>query len=40
MGVAIVVGYMNNVMSKKSSNRSGAVIDTNHKDRLARKGSL
>ena len=40
MGEVIVVRYMYNVMSKKSSNRSGAVIDTNHKEQLAGTGSL
>ena len=40
MGEVIVVRYMYNVMSKKSSNRSGAVIDTNHKEQLAVTGSL
>ena len=40
MGVALVTIIENIVMSKKSSNRSGAVIDTNHKEQLAGTGSL
>ena len=40
IGVAIVLAYIKDVMSKKSSNRSGAVIDTNHKEQLAGTGSL